>query len=114
MAADDKIRARYEAFFGTDFLPLIRHEQTQGAEERIAYASEYAAFQLGKIDQKLGRLIELMERNASAEPTPPLAPLDHDTLAAREGINRQDVVGLKRPTSDQPQEGNHGQGSDEK
>jgi hypothetical protein len=42
-------------------MPLIRHEQTQGAEERIAYANEFAAFQLGQIDKKLGRLIELME-----------------------------------------------------
>ena len=56
------IRTRYDTFFGTDFMPLIRHEQTQGAEERIAYATEFAAFQLGQIDKKLGRLIELMEK----------------------------------------------------
>ena len=61
MDVDDKIRTRYDDFFGQDFMPLIRHEQTQGAEERIAYASEFAAFQLGQIDRKLGRLIELME-----------------------------------------------------
>ena len=59
--ANDAVRARYDAFFGEAFMPLIRHEQTQGAEERIAYASEFAAFQLGQIDKKLGRLIELME-----------------------------------------------------
>lgn len=58
------VRMRYEAFFGQAFMPLIRHEQTQGAEERIAYAAEFAAFQLGQIDEKLGRLIELMEREA--------------------------------------------------
>jgi hypothetical protein len=57
----DKVRTRYDDFFGKDFMPLIRHEQTQGAEERIAYANEFAAFQLGQIDKKLGRLIELME-----------------------------------------------------
>jgi hypothetical protein len=61
MDAQDKIRTRYDDFFGKDFMPLIRHEQTQGAEERIAYANEFAAFQLGQIDKKLGRLIELME-----------------------------------------------------
>ena len=61
MDAHDKIRTRYDDFFGNDFMPLIRHEQTQGAEERIAYANEFAAFQLGQIDKKLGRLIELME-----------------------------------------------------
>jgi hypothetical protein len=59
--ANDAVRARYDAFFGEDFMPLIRHEQTQGAEERIAYASEFAAFQLGQIDKKLGQLIALME-----------------------------------------------------
>jgi hypothetical protein len=64
--AHDAVRARYDAFFGEDFMPLIRHEQTQGAEERIAYAAEFAAFQLGQIDKKLGQLIELMERQRAA------------------------------------------------
>jgi hypothetical protein len=43
-------------------MPLIRHEQTQGAPERLAYATEFAAFQLGQIDAKLGRLLELLEK----------------------------------------------------
>lgn len=60
--ADDTIRTRYDAFFGTDFMPLIRNDQTQGAESRIAYAAEFAAFQLGQIDKKLGRLIDLLEQ----------------------------------------------------
>jgi hypothetical protein len=60
--ADNLINDRYQTFFGTDFMPLIRHDQTQGAPERSAYADEYAAFHLGQINQKLGRLIELMER----------------------------------------------------
>lgn len=72
--ADDRIRARYDAFFEADFLPLIRHDQTQGAEERIAYANEYAAFQLGRINRNLARLIDLMERNGAAQPAPALAP----------------------------------------
>jgi hypothetical protein len=62
--ADNQVNDRYQAFFGTDFMPLIRHDQTQGAPERSAYADEYAAFHLGQINQKLGRLIELMERAA--------------------------------------------------
>jgi hypothetical protein len=66
--ANDAVRARYDTFFGKDFMPLIRHEQTQGSEERIAYAAEFAAYQLGQIDRKLGRLIELMEAKA-----PPLS-----------------------------------------
>lgn len=60
----DPIRGRYEAFFETDFMPLIRHEQTQGAEERSAYADEFAAYHLGQIDKKLGRLIELLEQSS--------------------------------------------------
>jgi len=64
MDANNAIRTRYETFFGEDFMPLIRHEQTQGAEQRAAYAAEFAAFQLGQIDKKLGRLIALMEAQA--------------------------------------------------
>jgi hypothetical protein len=60
----DPIRGRYEVFFQADFMPLIRHEQTQGADERSAYADEFAAYHLGQIDRKLGRLIELLEQNA--------------------------------------------------
>ena len=60
--ANDAVRSQYDAFFGADFMPLIRHDQTQGAESRLAYAAEFAAFQLGQIDKKLGRLIELMEK----------------------------------------------------
>jgi len=60
----DPIRGRYEAFFEADFMPLIRHDQTQGAEVRSAYAGEFAAFHLGQIDKKLGRLIELLEQGA--------------------------------------------------
>jgi len=63
--ADATIQTRYDAFFAADFMPLIRHAQTQGAEERIAYASEFAAHQLGQINKKLGRLIDLMERGAT-------------------------------------------------
>jgi hypothetical protein len=61
---DSAIQDRYAAFFGSDFMPLIRHAQTQGSPERVAYAAEFAAFQLGQIDQKLGRLIELFEASA--------------------------------------------------
>jgi hypothetical protein len=62
--ADNVINDRYQAFFAGDFMPLIRHDQTQGAPERSAYADEYAAFQLGQINHKLGQLIELLERTA--------------------------------------------------
>lgn len=59
--ANDTVRTRYDAFFGTDFMPWIRQDQVQGPQERVAYAAEFAAFQLGQIDKKLGRLIQLME-----------------------------------------------------
>ena len=60
--ATDVVRGQYETFFERDFMPLIRHEQTQGAEQRSAYADEFAAYHLGQIDKKLGRLIELLEQ----------------------------------------------------
>jgi hypothetical protein len=65
-SGDQMIRDRYNALFGGDFMPVIRQEQTQGAPERTAYAAEFAAFNLGQINFKLGRLIELMELQAKA------------------------------------------------
>jgi len=59
IAADNPVLARDAAFFETGFMPLIRQEQ--GAPDRLAYANEYAAHQLGEI-KKLSRLIELTER----------------------------------------------------
>ena len=64
--SDNQVRDRYDTLFGGDFMPLIRHEQTQGAPERGAYADEFAAYSLGQINRKLGRLIELLERQAAA------------------------------------------------
>jgi hypothetical protein len=58
----DAIRDRYQAFFDKSFMPNIRHEQMPGADERVAYAAEFAAYRLGQIDEKLGCLIEIMER----------------------------------------------------
>ena len=60
--ATDKIRSRYRTFLDTAFMPNIRHEQMPGADERMAYAAEFAAYRLGQIDEKLARLIEIMER----------------------------------------------------
>ena len=60
--SNDSIVTRYQTFFAVDFMPLIRQDQAQGAPERVAYAAEFAAFQLGQIDKKLGRLIELLEQ----------------------------------------------------
>jgi len=60
-----EIRDRYQAFFANAFMPNIRHEQMPSANDRVAYAAEFAAYQLGQINEKIGRLVELMERNAA-------------------------------------------------
>jgi hypothetical protein len=59
----DEVRDRYRTFFDNPFMPTIRHQQMPGADERVAYAAEFAAHQLGRIDEKLGRLLGIMERN---------------------------------------------------
>ena len=58
--AADAIRNRYQTLFASPFAPNVRYEQMPGADERIAYAAEFAAHRLGQIDDKLGRLIEIM------------------------------------------------------
>ncbi|MDR3422993.1 MAG: hypothetical protein P4L80_17395 [Xanthobacteraceae bacterium] len=59
------IRDRYKTLFANSFAPNVRYEQMPGADERIAYATEFAAYRLGQIDDKLGRLVEILERGAS-------------------------------------------------
>jgi hypothetical protein len=62
--AADTARDRYRTLFAGAFAPQFRYEQMPGAEERTAYAAEFAAYRLGQIDEKLGRLIEIMGRGA--------------------------------------------------
>jgi hypothetical protein len=59
------IRDRYQTLFTNAFTPQVRYEQMPGADERTAYAAEFAAYRLGQIDDKLGRLIEIMQRGAA-------------------------------------------------
>jgi hypothetical protein len=59
------IRDRYQTLFAKTFTPNIRYEQMPAADERAAYAVEYAAYRLGQIDEKLGRLVEIMERGTA-------------------------------------------------
>jgi hypothetical protein len=59
--AADPIRERYDTFFANDFMPIIRHQQAQGAEERMAYAAEYSARQLGLISKNIERLVQILE-----------------------------------------------------
>jgi hypothetical protein len=63
--AADAIRDRYRTLFAGPFAPSIRYEQMPGADQRVAYAVEFAAYRLGQIDEKLGRLIEIMERGTA-------------------------------------------------
>jgi hypothetical protein len=56
------IRDRYRTSFAGAFAPIVRYEQMPGTDERMAYAAEFTAFRLGQIDDKLGRLIEILER----------------------------------------------------
>ena len=63
--AADAIRDRYQTLFASPFAPSIRYEQMPGADERVAYAVEFAAYRLGQIDEKMGRLIEIMERGTA-------------------------------------------------
>ena len=58
----DAMRDRYRSLFASAFVPQFRYEQMPGAEERIAYAAEFAAYRLGQIDDKLERLVGIMER----------------------------------------------------
>ena len=64
----DTIRDRYRVFFDSAFTPNVRYEQMPAAEERSAYAVEFAAYRLGQIDDKLGRLIGIMERGTDQSP----------------------------------------------
>ena len=61
----DAIRDRYRSLFANAFAPQFRYEQMPGSEERIAYAAEFVAYRLGQIDDKLGRLIGIMERGTA-------------------------------------------------
>ena len=61
-ATADAIRDRYRTSFASAFVPQFRYDQMPGADERTAYASEFVAFRLGQIDEKLGRLITILER----------------------------------------------------
>ena len=58
-------RERYGRFFDAAFMPNIRHEQMPIADERLADAGEFVAHRLGQIDEKLGHLIEIMERRSA-------------------------------------------------
>lgn len=68
--AADAICDRYGAFFANAFAAQFRYEQMPGPEERIVCAAEFAAYRFRPLDDKLGRLIEVMEQETAASASP--------------------------------------------
>ena len=55
--ADDIRRARLTKEFEQDFLPDYDAASMPSADKRAAYALEHIAFRMGRLDQKLDKLI---------------------------------------------------------
>ena len=64
-ASASAIHDRYHTSFTGALTPHVRYEQMPGADERIVFVVEFAAYRLGEIDEKLGRLTEIMGRGAA-------------------------------------------------
>lgn len=61
-------------------------ERTAPADTRLAEAAEYAAYQLGQINQKLDRLTAAVERLAGGQPDPrPFSQIKQERQAKRGG-----------------------------
>ena len=70
-ASKDSVRTAMEA----DFLPEPSPDTLTQVDRRMANAAEYVAYRLGQIDNKLGRLIALLEAfvGESKQPAAPAA-----------------------------------------
>jgi len=62
---DQGIHERWRARMEDDFAPDHTPEQTPDPSLRLAIAAEYAAFQLGQINRKLGKLIDVLDASAA-------------------------------------------------
>lgn len=62
----ERRKARWDADFALSFAP----DKAPPADVRLAFATEYAAYQLGQINRKLDRLIAAAERLADSQPDP--------------------------------------------
>ena len=62
-AIKDRVRAGMEA----EFLPDPSPDTLSQVDRRMANAAEYIAYHLGQIDNKLDRLIALLEAKAHRE-----------------------------------------------
>jgi hypothetical protein len=56
-ATRESVRATMES----DFLPEPSPDTLSQVDRRMAHAAEYVAYRLGQIDNKLGRLVALLE-----------------------------------------------------
>ena len=55
------VRDRWNSFMRGDFDPWAIPPHTPRGEDRMIAAMEYAAFQLGEINQRLARIVDLTE-----------------------------------------------------
>lgn len=55
---NEGLAARRKAIMEADFNPGYTPENVPNAENRIANAAEYAAYQLGQINRNLARLVD--------------------------------------------------------
>jgi hypothetical protein len=71
-AKKENVRASMES----DFLPEPSPDTLSQVDRRMAHAAEYVAYRLGQIDNKLGRLVTLLEAfvgESRPSPAPPAA-----------------------------------------
>jgi hypothetical protein len=61
---DQLLHERWQARMEKEFHPGHTPEQTPEPDVRLAIAAEYAAFQLGQINRKLDKLVELFAASA--------------------------------------------------
>ena len=54
-------RESVRAIMESDFLPEPSPDTLSQVDRRMAHAAEYVAYRLGQIDNKLGRLVALLE-----------------------------------------------------
>ena len=57
----DATRENVRAAMESDFLPEPSPDTLSQVDRRMAHAAEYVAYRLGQIDNKLGRLVTLLE-----------------------------------------------------
>lgn len=59
---DQAVAERRKAMMEGDFNPRYTPESTPPAEARMVNAAEYSAYQLGKLNRNIERLIDLLDK----------------------------------------------------